>query len=216
MKECEKLKIEINLKIFLLMVLLIFINKIEIYILFIIFIMSHELSHMCMGMILGFKPKTLKLNPLGLSIEFYNYEENSSKNRWKRIVTYIAGPVMNLFLAIIFYFINIETMLKTKIIYTNLLIGIFNLIPILPLDGGKILKEILKIFYNRKTVSIFMIYITRSILFLLTLTYSIAIFKLKNITIYLLILYLWYVYLIEEKKERLVIRVYETIEKSYK
>lgn len=208
----SKLKIEINLKIILLMILIVILSKIEIYILFILFIMCHELSHMIIGMILGFKPKVLKLNPLGVSIEFYNYEENSRVNRWKRIVTYLAGPMINFILTILFYFIKIDILLKTKIIYTNILIGIFNLIPILPLDGGKILKEILRIFYNHKIASVFMIYITKTVLIILTLTYSIAIFQIKNITIFLLIIYLWYLYIIEEKKERLIIRVYETIE----
>lgn len=205
------MKIEINLKIILLMILVFFLNKIEIYILFILFIIIHELFHMIVGMILGFSPKLLTLNPLGVSIEFYNYDENDKRNRWKRIVTYFAGPLSNFFLAIIFYFININVFLKTKIIYTNLLIGIFNLIPILPLDGGKILKEILRFFYNPKIASIFMINITKVILITITLIYSIAIFKIRNIVIFLLILYLWYLYVIEERKEKIMIKIYDTI-----
>ena len=210
------MKIEINLKIILLMILLIILKKIDIYILFIIFILCHELAHMIVGMILGFKPKTLRLNPLGVSIEFYNYEENNKMNRWKRIFTYFAGPMSNFIFCIVFYFINIEPLIKTKIIYTNILIGIFNLIPILPLDGGKILKEILRIFYHSKVASIFMIHTTKIILIIITLGYSIAIFKMKNIVIFWLIIYLWYLYIIEEKKEKLLIRVYEIIEKNKK
>ena len=210
--ESEKImKIEINLKIILLMILLFFLNKIEIYILFTLFVVIHELFHMISGMILGFSPKTLTLNPLGVSIEFYNYDENDKRNRWKRIVTYFTGPLSNFLLAIIFYFINIDIFLKTKIIYTNLLIGIFNLIPILPLDGGKILKEILRFFYNPKIASIFMINTTKIILIAITLIYSIVIFKIKNIVIFLLILYLWYLYIIEEKKEKIMIKIYDTI-----
>ena len=207
------MKIEVNLNIILLVVLLIFLNKIDVYILFILFIMCHELAHMIMGMILGFKPKTLTLNPFGVSIEFYNYDENNKKNRWKRIVTYLAGPLSNFILSIIFYFISMDSILKTKVIYTNILIGIFNLIPILPLDGGKILREILRFFYNPKIASTFMIHTTKTILIIITFVYSIAIFKVKNIAIFLLIIYLWYLYIIEERKEKLIIRVYEAMEK---
>ena len=184
------MKIEINLKIILLLILIVILNKIEIYMLFIIFILCHELSHMVMGIILGFKPKTLRLNPLGVSIEFYNYDENNKKNKWKRILTYLAGPLI------------------------NLLIGIFNLLPILPLDGGKVLKEILKLIYNPKIASIFMINITKSILIIVSLIYSIVIFQMKNFMIFLLIVYLWYLYYVEEKKERLMVRVYEALEKQ--
>lgn len=208
------MKIEINLKIILLLILIVILNKIEIYMLFIIFILCHELSHMVMGIILGFKPKTLRLNPLGVSIEFYNYDENNKKNKWKRILTYLAGPLINLLIGMIFYFIDIEIEIKTKIIYTNLLIGIFNLLPILPLDGGKVLKEILKLIYNPKIASIFMINITKSILIIVSLIYSIVIFQMKNFMIFLLIVYLWYLYYVEEKKERLMVRVYEALEKQ--
>lgn len=208
------MKIEINLKIILLLILIVILNKIEIYMLFIIFILCHELSHMVMGIILGFKPKTLRLNPLGVSIEFYNYDENNKKNKWKRILTYLAGPLINLLIGMIFYFIDIEIEIKTKIIYTNFLIGIFNLLPILPLDGGKVLKEILKLIYNPKIASIFMINITKSILIIVSLIYSIVIFQMKNFMIFLLIVYLWYLYYVEEKKERLMVRVYEALEKQ--
>ena len=213
MKE-RRMKIEVNLKIILLLILLIFLNKIKIYIIFITFILMHELSHMIIGILLGFKPKILRLNPLGISIEFYNYDENSKVNRLKRIFTYLAGPMSNFIFATFFYFINKDNTFTILIIYTNILIGIFNLIPILPLDGGKILKEVLKFFYSPKFTNLFMIRITKIILIIITLAYSIAIFKIKNIAIFLLIIYLWYLYIIEEKKERLIIRVYETIEKQ--
>ena len=208
------MKIEINLKIILLLILIVILNKIEIYMLFIIFILCHELSHMVMGIILGFKPKTLRLNPLGVSIEFYNYEENNKKNKWKRILTYLAGPLINFLISMIIYFVDIDLEIKTKIVYTNFLIGIFNLLPILPLDGGKVLKEILKLIYNPKIASIFMTNITKSILIIISLIYSIVIFQMKNFMIFLLIVYLWYLYYIEERKERLMVRVYEALEKQ--
>ena len=208
------MKIEINLKIILFIILFIMLNKIDIYMLFIIFILCHELAHMLIGIFLGFKPKTLALNPLGVSIEFYNYDENKKNNCIKRIFTYFAGPISNFVFCFIFCFINIDMEKKTQIIYTNLLIGSFNLIPILPLDGGKILKEFLKLFYNSKIASIFMIYFSKSILIAITLIYSIAIFYMKNIVIFLLIVYLWYLYIIEEKRERLIIRVFEIIENT--
>lgn len=208
------MKIEINLKIIFVLIIFALFNKFDVYLIFIIFIFAHELAHMICGMILGFKPKILKLNPLGVSIDFYNYSENNKENRYKRIITYVSGPITNFIFSIVFCLIPISPIIKTKIIYTNTLIGIFNLIPILPLDGGKILKEILKLFYNNKSASIFMLYSSKMLLVLLTITYSIAIFKVKNIAIFLLILYLWYLYILEEKKELLFIKVYETIEKN--
>lgn len=208
------MKIEINLKIILLMILFLLLNKIELYMLFIVFIIIHELAHMIIGMVLGFKPKRIGINPLGLSIEFYNYDLSTKLIRWKRIITYFAGPFINFVLCIILNYIDIDFLVKEKMIYTNLLIGIFNLIPILPLDGGRILNELLKIFYDTKISNIFMLKITKAILIILTVAYSIAIFKMKNIMIFLVIIYLWYLYYMEERKIRLVLRAYETINKQ--
>lgn len=205
------MKIEINLKIILLIILFLFLNRFELYMIFIIFIVFHELAHMLIGILLGFKPKTISLNPLGLSIEFYNYGENTKLIRWKRIFTYLAGPLINFAFCLVFYYINMDLFIKEKVIYINLLLGIFNLIPILPLDGGRILNELLKIFYNNKLSNIFMLRITKIILIIITLAYSIAIFEMKNIMIFLLIIYLWYLYYMEERKIKLVLRVYETI-----
>lgn len=208
------MKIEINLKIILLLIVFILINKLDVYIIFLIFILFHELSHMVVGIILGYKPKVLKLNPLGVSISFYNYNENMKKGKYKRILTYLAGPIFNFLMPIVFYFLDIDITLKNKIIYTNILIGTFNLIPILPLDGGKILKELLSICFDYRRVSNCMIISTKILLISLTIFYSIAIFKIKNFAIFLLIIYLWYLYFIEEKRENMILRVYNVIDKK--
>ena len=204
------MKIEINLKIILILVLFLLINKIDVYAIFLIFIIIHEIVHALVGILLGFKPKVFKLNPLGVLIEFYSYNNASYI---KKILIFLAGPISNILLSLIFYFIDIEFELKTKLIYTNLLIGIFNLIPIIPLDGGRIFKEILTNFIGNKNANEFMIISTKVILAIITLIYSIVIFKMKNIAIFLLIIYLWYLYLIEEKKVKMVSKVYDALSK---
>lgn len=205
------MKIEINLKIILILVLFLLINKIDVYAIFLIFIIIHEIVHALVGILLGFKPKVFKLNPLGVLIEFYSYNNASYI---KKILIFLAGPISNILLSSIFYFIDIEFELKTKLIYTNLLIGIFNLIPIIPLDGGRIFKEILTNFIGNKNANEFMIISTKVILAIITLIYSIVIFKMKNIAIFLLIIYLWYLYLIEEKKVKMVSKVYDALSKN--
>lgn len=205
------MKIEINLKIILILVLFLLINKIDVYAIFLIFIIIHEIVHALVGILLGFKPKVFKLNPLGVLIEFYSYNNTSYI---KKILIFLAGPISNILLSLIFYFIDIEFELKTKLIYTNLLIGIFNLIPIIPLDGGRIFKEILTNFIGNKNANEFMIISTKVILAIITLIYSIVIFKMKNIAIFLLIIYLWYLYLIEEKKVKMVSKVYDALSKN--
>jgi len=60
----------------------------------------------------------------------------------------LAGPVSNFFLALLFglalRFLSLSgnlTMLFTWIVYVNIFLGLFNLIPIPPLDGSKLLMD---------------------------------------------------------------------------
>ena len=143
-------------------------------------------------------------------MQFYIYKNRCER---KKIVTYLAGPIFNLIFAIIFVFVHVNENLKIKIVYTNLLLTIFNLLPMLPLDGGKILKIILAKKVGNKEASIFMNRLSQAILISITLLYSIAILKLKNFAIFLLILYLWYLKYMEDRKLKTMLLAYEVMER---
>lgn len=205
------MKVEINLKIILFAVLFFILKQLDVYIIFIIFITIHEMAHLLTGLAVGLRPKVFRINPLGVSVEFYMYQSRESS---KKIITYLAGPLINFVISIIFIFLSMNEVLKMKIVYTNLLLTIFNLIPIMPLDGGKILKEILVKILGNKNATIFMNQLTQVILVLFTLLYSVLILKIKNFAIFLLILYLWYLKYLEDRKIRTMMKAYEVIEKS--
>lgn len=144
---------------------------------------------------------------LGFSAQMYSYGKESSL---KRIITYLSGPLCNLVIAFIFYIANTNI----ELIKINFILGVLNLLPILPLDGGRILKEILKFCFDYKKANIFMIEFTKFTLIIISLIYSIAILKLKNVAILFLIIYMWWLYSIENKKIRTLKRVYGIIEKG--
>lgn len=205
------MKIEVDLRIILFILIFLMTSQIEIYGIFILFIFLHELAHILVGLILGFRVSSISMNAFGFSAELYAYK---LKKSYKKIITYLAGPVFNLICAIIFYFSKLDSGLAQKIIYTNFLLCTLNILPILPLDGGKILKEVLKNFIGNKEASIVMNIITKVFLIGISAVYSVAILKIKNFSILFLIMYLWYLYSVEARKLATLKRVYEIIEKS--
>lgn len=202
------MEIKIDLKICFLCIAYLILEQFEMYIIFLIFISLHELAHTIIGIIQGFKLEKIEIMPYGLSIKFYYFNDANYK---KKIITYLAGPVLNFILALVFFYIRTNEIIVVYCFFINVILGIANLLPILPLDGGKILKEILKIKYDYKKSYVLINKIGSYTLIILTVIYSLLILKIKNIGILLTLIYLWYLKILEEKKSRTLLRMYDII-----
>lgn len=183
----------------------------KIYIYFFISILIHEISHIFIAKIFKIKLKNLRVSIFGASLEI---EKTINNKQIKKILMYLAGPISNLLVVILMQYININEQEKNIIIYTNLSLFIFNLLPIIPLDGGNILKEIFQIKLDNLTANKVSLYISKINLMILTFVYSIAILKIKNVSILMLIIYLWYLNFVEEKKLEILEKTYKIINKD--
>ena len=215
------MRIRIDLKIFIFLILFILTRQIEIYALMMVFAIIHELGHMISGILLGLKIEKMELMPYGVSVSFrlttkdYNNKiKNGNLLELKKIVVAIAGPLTNLLIAIITYYLDIGEELKALVVYSNILLLLFNLIPVYPLDGGRILKSILHILFGKKTAEKYINNISFVLLLFLTFVSSIAIIYLKNIAIFLIIAFLWLMYIKEDKVYRRKENIYKLLEKN--
>ena len=211
------MSIKLDLKIFLFGVLFLLTNQIEIYALLMLFALLHEIGHLCAGVLLGFKPKSIGVNPFGFQIEFKTKVEDYNKKIkkgnelcLKKMVIALAGPIVNLFIILICILINKEMLIaKDTIIYSNILLIIFNLLPIYPLDGGRILKQIVHIFKGKKEAYKRINIISKITVILLTVLVSILILYIHNIAFVLILAYLWYLTLKNEKEYKILNKMYQ-------
>ena len=146
------IKISYTFPLFLILILIS--GRYKLYFIFFLLCFVHELGHIVMGFIFSCPCDCITILPFGINASIKNKDKLKS---YQECLIYIAGPLM--------YFVNIiliEYLFKVGFLSyigyiraneSNLLILIFNLLPILPLDGGNIIKCILSRFLRIRVVN---------------------------------------------------------------
>lgn len=211
------MRIRIHLKIFIFVLIFLLTNQIKIYGILMLFALIHELGHMLVGILLGFKPTKLEIMPYGVSVGFEikceDYNKKVKKANMlavKKLIIALAGPLTNFIITVIFLIINknLFGIERNLVIYANILIGIFNLIPIYPLDGGRAIKNILHITVGLKKSYEYTNQISKITICILTGICSITILYIRNIAILLILAYLWYLVIAQNKKYKMKLKAF--------
>lgn len=157
-----KLKITIEPLFIIALFLFIFFGWIDEVLFYLVALACHEYSHYFVAKKLGYSLNSITFSPFGASL-------NGSKNYFKKkdeILISLAGPLCNLALAI--FFIALWWLFPTTYLVTyffvlsNISLFIFNMLPLFPLDAGRILIVLLK---GRKNFNkLFKLYKINSIL----------------------------------------------------
>ncbi len=125
-------------------------EEIRLFFIYILFLILHELSHFFVAKKLGYLAKKIHLSFFGASLEGLD-----DFNVYDELKIILAGPLFNLFVIVLcylsFWFYPESYHYLNDILVANLSILTFNLVPIYPLDMGRLIHSALSIKFNRKT-----------------------------------------------------------------
>lgn len=157
-----------------------------------IIVFCHEIVHYIAARCCGFTGFDVEILPVGTVLRLKELDEATAR---EDIIISISGPLVNIIFAVFFYFMWKSNAFLNPLLELyfkgNLAIGIFNLIPAFPLDGGRILRALisLKTFYreaNKLTVYISICFGT-----LMTLSYMCLFFSgINNFNIGIIALFI--------------------------
>ncbi|MCT4594955.1 MAG: M50 family metallopeptidase [Anaeromicrobium sp.] len=179
--------VKINMA-FILMLLIFFVfGYFEEIILSFIAVFVHELFHTMTALLLGYSIESIEIFPFGGVTKL---KETLALEPRDEILVAISGPLINLI--IVFIGVNYKIIINEFFIYSNLGIGIFNLIPILPLDGGRVIRAYLSLNYGIKKGTKIISIISKCIIIIMA-TFGLSMIKedYSNIFVLLLSIFLY-------------------------
>lgn len=136
-------KVRIGISFFALVGVCVFTGKFLILLNYFLALGLHEMAHLFAATTRGYKLKQFKLDMLGMSLEL-----DADIDGRDNFFINLAGPIFNLFLAIccmaVYWLLPNSYQLLNCFCVCNLILAVFNLLPIYPLDGGKIFRGLIK------------------------------------------------------------------------
>lgn len=180
-----------------------------------IIVFFHELIHYLAARHLGFTGFDIEILPIGTVLILKDIDEATPM---EDLMISLSAPIVNLLLAAIFYKFHIKYSIDLYylLFQCNFVIGIFNLIPAYPLDGGRILRDLINFRCIYKIANKITVYISIGIGSLLILYYLFLFFagvtsiNLGIISVFIIVSSL------KERKRIVYLIMGDIIKKKYK
>lgn len=105
-------------------------------------VLLHELAHLLVARGMGVTVQEVELLPFGGQAKI---EDFTGLDPEREMMVALAGPACSLMVAGFFYFLT-PSLAGNKahlFMQINVMMGLFNLLPVLPLDGGRVLRSLL-------------------------------------------------------------------------
>lgn len=123
----------------------------------------HEYGHLRAMKKFGIPTKGMYLIPFvgGLAVG------DAPRTRWQDVYISMMGPVFGLIMTLVFYIIYLitESHFAGLVASTSALLNLFNLIPVYPLDGGRVVKSL--VFSGRNYLALVMLLMISALCFVL-------------------------------------------------
>ncbi len=151
----------------------------------------HELSHTAAALCIGLRIDKITFYAFGVNLKLKNKFVHSLVDE---LILYLAGPLFNVVFALVMLFAYsfFKTEFLRYLYYMNVVLFAVNMLPILPLDGGIILKKIITYFWSDKKAKSIMrlLSITICLILLVLCVYSVLASKL-NFSLVIMVVFLF-------------------------
>lgn len=187
------IRIKINLLLFPVLLISIFFGYYQQLLIMFLLVVVHEMTHCKVAEYYDISIQEIELFPFGGVVKTV---DDIGAEPYKEIIIALAGPASNLFLFSTGYFLMLYFPLKNDVmeifLISNIVMGGFNLIPILPLDGGRVLRALISYFCGMKQATLLTIIIGKGLsICLLLFGIFMTVTSFENIYIILLAIFLY-------------------------
>ncbi len=182
-------KIKVSVWAILLLIISILFNKFLLIFNYLLALFLHELAHVFVSESRGYKLKQFRFDIFGFSVEM----EDKIEDRDAFLIN-LAGPICNVAICVVclgaFWLWPICYQALKTFCLCNFVLAVFNLLPIYPLDGGKLFRNLIK---NNKVYSILNGIIKWSIGIGFFIAFVVSV-VLQNINFYFLLFALFFLF----------------------